>query len=376
MRSQAVARFSAASCLCASSLWLLLLFAVPTAVTADASEDDFMTGYVASILERDLHWDRDSYGLKVVSGVATITLTRDNSARREAAEKELGAINGLNKVTVVVAPVDDEKPETGSGFPEKPAKGKAFPTGDLFRPLLADPKQPQFYVSLVRFDSLGARSTMAQVGFGETFGMYRWFLGSRDGDGLQLSVEASLEARFNMDTPSHNLINADYTVGIPLTYRSGANSFRLRVYHQSSHLGDEFLLSPNHPARVNLSFESVEFLYSREWRGWRGYAGGEYMFDRDPSQLKPGIAHWGLEYRGSAPILWKGRLVGGVDCKSLEEQSWAVNTSIKVGFEFGRPDPGRRRLRLMAEWYRGYDPRGQFYVNRVEYYGLELSLGF
>jgi hypothetical protein len=189
-------------------------------------------------------------------------------------------------------------------------------------------------------------------------------------------VEASLDARFNMDTPSHNLINADYTIGIPLTYRSGANSFRLRLYHQSSHLGDEFLLGPNPPARVNLSFESVEFLYARDWRGWRGYAGGEYMFDRDPSELKPGIAHWGLEYRGSAPLLWKGRLVGGVDCKAFEQQSWTVNTSVKIGLEFGQPNPGRRRLRLMAEWYRGYDPRGQFYMNKVEYYGLDLSLGF
>jgi hypothetical protein len=31
-------------------------------------------GYIASILERDLHWERDSYILKIADGVATITL--------------------------------------------------------------------------------------------------------------------------------------------------------------------------------------------------------------------------------------------------------------------------------------------------------------
>jgi hypothetical protein len=29
-------------------------------------------------------------------------------------------------------------------------EGEAFPMGDLFRPLIADPKQPQFFVSFNR----------------------------------------------------------------------------------------------------------------------------------------------------------------------------------------------------------------------------------
>ena len=87
-----------------------------------------------------------------------------------------------------------------------------------------------------------------------------------------------LFAQFNIDSPSSDLINTDYTFGIPATYRYGDNSLRFRIYHQSSHLGD----------RV-----------SRQ-----------------------------------------------------------------------------RRLRLMAEWYNGFDPHGQFYNNKVEYFGMGVSLGF
>ena len=111
----------------------------------------------------------------------------------------------------------------------------------MFRPLLADPKQPQFFVNINSLKASGSRYTVASVGFGETFGMYR-FLGSREGDGLQLSVEGAIFARFNMEASSHDLINADYTIGIPATYRYGDNLVRFRIYHQSSHLGDEFLL--------------------------------------------------------------------------------------------------------------------------------------
>ena len=206
--------------LCAASLCLMLLFPSRSAVAADRAGDEFLTGYIASILERDLHWERDSYILKVVNGVATITLFKDDPIRREAADKQLRTIDGLNGIAIVVKPADAGKPGAVSRVMGLTGKGEGFPTGDMFRPLIADPKQPQFFVSLYRFTSSGERYTMASVGFGETFGMYR-FIGNREGDGLQLSVEGAMFAQFNMNTASHDLINADYTIGIPVTYRNG-----------------------------------------------------------------------------------------------------------------------------------------------------------
>ena len=361
--------------LCAVAFCLMLLLASSPAVAADRVGDEFLAGYIASILERDLQWERNSYILKIVNGVATITLFKDDPVRREAADKQLRNIDGLQEVAIVVKPADRGKPGAVSRVMAFTGEGKVFPVGDLFRPLLADPKQPQFFVSINRLKSSGVRYTVASVGFGETFGMYR-FLGSREGDGLQLSVEGAIFARFNMEASSHDLINADYTIGIPATYRYGDNSLRFRIYHQSSHLGDEFLQSVNPPERINLSYEAVELIYSREWHGWRVYGGGEYLVHKEPEDLKPMSAHWGIEYRGSKPLVWNGRPIGGVDMKCFEEHNWSIDTSVKAGLEFGHPNPGQRRLRLMAEWYKGYDPRGQFYNNKVDYYGLGVSLGF
>ena len=361
--------------LCAASLCLLLLFSSPPALAADRASDEFLTGYIAAILERDMHWERNSYILKIVNGVATITLFKNDPIRREAADKQLRTIDGLQEVVILVKPADAEKPGAVSSFIGITGERETFPTGDLFRPLIADPKQPQFFVSLNRFRSSGVLYTLASVGFGETFGFYRFF-GSREGDGLQLSVEGALFAQFNMDTPSYNLLNADYTIGIPVTYRHGDNSLRFRIYHQSSHLGDELLLSANPPDRVNLSYEAIELIYSREWRGWRVYGGGEYLIHKEPADLKPMSAHWGIEYRSIEPLFFNGRPIVGVDMKSLEEHNWAIDTSVKAGLEFGHPNPGQRRLRVMAEWYKGFDPRGQFYINKIEYYGMGVSLGF
>jgi hypothetical protein len=49
-----------------------------------------------------------------------------------------------------------------------------------------------------------------------------------------------------------------------------------------------------------------------------------------------------------------GLQVGGVDMKCFDEHNWSIDTSVKAGLEFGQPNPGQRRLRLMAEWYKGY----------------------
>jgi hypothetical protein len=344
-------------------------------VAAERGDDGFLTGYIASVLERDLHWARDSYTLEVVNGVATITLLTEDQFRREAVNQQVRSIDGVEGVTVRVQPGIAGTPEAVGSFMGVTAAAKAFPSGDLFQPLIADPKQARFFAALRGFRSMGENYPLASVGFGETFGLYRWF-GLQQGDGLQLSVVGALFAQFNMDSSSSDLINADYTIGIPATYRYGDNSLRMRLYHQSSHLGDEFLLGANPPERVNLSYEAVELLYSREWRGFRGYAGGEYLIHKEPSDLKPLSAHWGLEYRGSTPLLWNGRPLLGVDIKNLEEHDWDYDCSVKAGLEFGHPDPGQRRLSLMAEWYRGFDPHGQFYQNEVEYYGLGVALGF
>jgi len=255
-----------------------------------------------------------------------------------------------------------------------------LPEKDLFRPLLADPKEPRFQVSALRVDSDVHDSTVGAVGFGENFGIARW-PGRHAQEAWQLNLSAGVFAQFDLDAPSDDLVNADYIVGFPVSYRNDRWSARLRFYHQSSHLGDEYLLRV-HPDRVNLSFESLETLVSYEWERWRVYGGGEYLVFREPEELEPGILHAGVEYRASEPswnigTLGAARLVGGLDAKSWEQHDWDVALSLKLGLEF-RPqrDAGRsgRSWNLLLEFYDGPSPYGQFYTYEVRYWGLGLVL--
>jgi len=54
----------------------------------------------------------------------------------------------------------------------------------------------------------------------------------------EVAIAAGLFSQFNMASATNDLIDADYRIGLPLTYRRGAFASRFQLYHQSSHLGD------------------------------------------------------------------------------------------------------------------------------------------
>ncbi len=263
-----------------------------------------------------------------------------------------------------------------------------LPVWDLFHPLVADPKEPRFQVSLLKVTAdLNAGQAgdlndtrVGALAIGENFGILRW-PGRHPGEAWQLNVSAAVMAQFDLDAPSDALMNEDYIVSFPLTYRNNDWSARIRFYHQSSHLGDEYLLRLQ-PARVDLSFESLEVLVSREWDTWRVYGGGEYLLIRGPEDLHPAILHAGIEYRANTPAWRIGTLlgawpIGGLDAKSWGEHDWGVAWSLKAGVEFHRLTDGqhdRRHWQLLMEFFDGPSPFGQFYAHKMRYWGLGLVL--
>jgi len=272
-----------------------------------------------------------------------------------------------------------EAPRCGTGVHESEAIGvHGFPQDQIFCPIIADPKEPRSFASVLRgtFPSIekpsGKGTTIASVGLGDSFGLVRWG-GPRAGEGVQLDVVGAIFAQFDLDSASNDLINADYIIGLPLTIRRHGFSIRARVYHQSSHLGDEYLLRSSQIQRENLSFESLELLASQEIGPLRVYGGGERIFRRDPDTVKPKLLHAGAELRsGRAGLL---QLVSGVDLKTTEQHEWSQALSGRVGFELARPSPGGHPVRLvtiMLELYTGPSPYGQFFQEDISYVGVGI----
>ncbi len=275
--------------------------------------------------------------------------------------------------------------ETSPDHPPADFQEVWLPKGKLFRPLLADMKQPRFYGSVrrVRFrrrgfadERRGESFSVGLVGFGTEFGI--WALRRPNGcDGFQLDLSTGVLSQFNLSTSSKDLINTDFIVGPSLTFRSGHFSSRWRLFHQSSHLGDEFLLNNLDVDRLELSFEAVDLLLSVEKQSWRLYAGGGYLLHTTPS-LERGMLKWGFELYGLNWRRQKGTVrwmpIFGANFNALEEQNWQTTTSIKGGVEIANL-PETRLIRFLVVYLRGFMPFGQFFnTSTIENYGFEFQL--
>jgi len=243
----------------------------------------------------------------------------------------------------------------------------------VFEPLLADPKEPQFFATYLWTRSPRLASRLGSVGFGQTIGVVR-------GRDWQVAVAAGVFSEFNMGSSTTDLLNTDYLIGLPVTYRRGSFATRFRVFHQSSHLGDEYLVH-NHAQRVDLTFQAVELLVADETSRWRVYGGGAYVFAHSPADLKPGVLHGGLEYRQPRSLLRlgrfaTGRLVAGLDAKATQDHQWQVGWSVVTGLELGDPLVALgsgRRWSVLLKAYTGPAPYGEFYRDHVSSVGVGVG---
>lgn len=340
---------------------------------AATPSDAWLEGYAAAVLERDLGVTvpslRASQGVITLSGAELVTVDR---ARVLSA---LRAIRGVTRVDIVDAPAP--LPSTETPRERRPVLAEwqtgLLPGGTLFRPLIADPRWPHFAASYQRYTHDRQLTNVGAVSFGETFTLLR----ERAGAGWwEIGIQAGVFAVFDLDAESKDLVNADYLIALPLSGRYGDWSAMFRLFHQSSHLGDEFLLRTG-PERINLSYESVDLKVSYELGDvLRVYAGGGYLFDQEPATLDA----WSIQYGVELISPWPGRDAGwrpiaAADMQHREENAWSVDFSLRAGIQLDGV-LASRSLQLLLEYFRGRSPNGQFYKEKIEYLGLGAHFHF
>lgn len=257
---------------------------------------------------------------------------------------------------------------------EEPAVGWTFlPDRRIFSPLIADPRWPHFSLAYARIIRQGVPEfrDAATISLGEHIGMVEYMSesGARFGIGLQPAVFGL----FNLNEISKDLVNADYRLGIPVDFRTGPFSMEASVLHQSSHLGDEFVLE-DPSQRLNLSYEATTLTLSLEAGGLRWYAGFGYLIHTVPANIKPWSAKQGVEW--SSHVGGSFGPVAAVHVEEHEDSDWRPDLSIRAGVEFVDPRRSRRRFQILLEYYRGQDPNGQFFRERIESVGIGVHFYF
>ncbi|MES2200591.1 MAG: DUF1207 domain-containing protein, partial [Chlamydiota bacterium] len=191
------------------------------------------------------------------------------------------------------------------------------------------------------------------------------------------------------DLPKRNnetceLVNTDYFLGIPLTYAYDRWSFRARLYHISSHLGDEFIV--NNPEylylRKNPSYEALEFISSYQISGnLRTYFGPGFILHSDQSfPMKTFFVKYGAELKLLGKKLYYHQLYGtpflAIHLENWQVRDWNLDLFIKIGYELSKLQGIGRKMRLYVDYHHGYSYEGQFFLEKTQYGEVGFSWGF
>ncbi|MGE5195752.1 MAG: DUF1207 domain-containing protein [Anaerolineae bacterium] len=279
-------------------------------------------------------------------------------------------------------------------YVEQPrVNGVWFPQSTvLFPPLVADPREPTYSVA-PRFGDKRMGNKAIAVSLGDDFPIFRWRDIFRWHGDLQIGISAGVWAIFNFShVPRRQgdgyceLVNTDYFVGVPLTYAFDRWAFRLRGYHISGHLGDEFIVNRpryvKHHRRKNPSFEAIDFFTSYQFSSnLRVYFGPGAVCHSDKTfLLKPLYVQYGVEVRLFGHKHHYHRLYGtpffAIHLENWQEHRWDLDSFFKLGYELSKLQGVGRKMRLYVDYHTGFSYEGQFFKKRTQYGEVGFSWGF
>lgn len=250
-----------------------------------------------------------------------------------------------------------------------------LPEGELFDPLLADPDWPRFSAEYQWRLGSDEFKRVGAVSFGESLALvrsrqYEW------GE-WEFGLHANMDAIFDMAEKSFDLSNEDYVFGLTWSVLTRGVTTQLRVYHLSSHLGDEYLIANNAFERNHVSLEAIDLLVSYEPFEWlRIYGGIGALINPNPS-FDPMTTEFGVEVVSTMSFA-SGRLtpIAGMDIQINQQNDWIPDVAMIAGLRLAQPGNDVRRIEFVARYYNGRSPEGQFFREKIESLGLGFRLGF
>lgn len=259
-------------------------------------------------------------------------------------------------------------PQEGNWLPEL---APFFPT------ILANPRMICYSAGYRFYDKI-FETELLPVSMGDRFLIYQF---KNIGEGrLYLGVEAAVWAIFEAKVKSLALINADYYVGFPITYINNRFSARLRVYHQSSHLGDELLVENTSIERLNPSMEVIDLFLAYDLTNDLTVLGGvgRVLRSDESYKIKPYSIEYGCNYLFNSFKINLANLIAtpylGLYFRNWEDNRWKLDSSIAIGYQWNKSYG--RKMRFFIEAHDGFSFEGQFSKLRTRYLAIKLSYGY
>ena len=223
-------------------------------------------------------------------------------------------------------------------------------------------------LSVERGDSRFGSDTEAEVALGENFPLLMLQGGRRP---IALGFGSQVYARFSLSDPKSSLISHDWVVGVNATAALGRWDVTLELYHESSHLGDEYG-DRFQVSRLDWTREVGTVWVGYSAGGWRLSGSASYVLIDELNLKPPGLAV-GIDWRG-APLarMLDGQIrpLAGIYAEAVGATNWRVSTSAKLGISL--PSGTGRALGIALIAHDGLSTQRQFFRSESRYVGMEV----
>jgi hypothetical protein len=252
------------------------------------------------------------------------------------------------------------------------AQARLFPRVASFELPQASPRVHGLVGRLLwarRGDSEFGREPEAEVALGENFPILALRRGARP---ITLGFGSQVYGRFSLGDRKSALISNDWVVGLNTTAALGAWTVTGEIYHESSHLGDEY----------GDRFGASRIDWTREVASaWISYGRGPVRLTGNVSYAlideldleRPGAA-LAADFEGR-PVGWllggTVRPVAGVFFEGAAATRWRISSSARLGIAIAGASNGRE-LGIALIAHDGLSTQRQFFRHESRYLGAEL----
>lgn len=250
-----------------------------------------------------------------------------------------------------------------------------LPPKNLYDVPIADPRWPKFSTSVSKDFKGNLGKSIWGFTFGENIGLVQHDYASGK---YEFGIQAATFGVMDIHSTPTRLVNSDYLVGVGLSHSAGYIQHLFQIYHISSHVGDEFLLSSEGQQlqRINLSYEAAKWYarYKNPEQKFSPYAAIGYMVHVDPNTVKRLILEAGCDYFSNKIVFNNTtKLVAGLHVNAWQANNFKGTLNIRAGLQYERTKYCNRYLQLLLEFKKGKSQQGQFYNRNVESVGLVLA---
>lgn len=258
-----------------------------------------------------------------------------------------------------------------------------FPGERLFKPKIADPAEVQ----------LSARFRTSRDEFvgniGYSIGIVEF---AAAGTPIQFRIEGNTFLVSKVQTPDFPVQSTDYTIAVPIDFRSGSWSSRMEWLHISSHLGDNFNRIENVEEAIAYygdehSLFSIPQKWSREFiksfvayehNNTRVYGGIIWAYHIATARAGELNAQaWSLQFGYEWVAEQSSRMVFpfiALDVKTRQELGWDPAFNLQAGLVVGQSRV--RRMRFGLEFFDGFSNQGQFLARKERDLSLVMAFDF